>query len=258
MKKYSRFIGLAMFALSLSVVSARVGETQAEVEERYGKPVSKEASRNVDPDYDPHPTLTAEERARSLELERHDFPEHFNPDGTRIDLVGEDAMIEATSRLVFFDPETDKWEDLRSNIVGRGPTAQDSDAVKQMTANARKHLRQRFYIFNGIGISVVYLGGRSVSEAYHQKERIFERDFVDTLIGKSFPECALVDEDSSKSYPRLIKILSSDSKEFKGCATYLDGVLTVTAVPYYGLLKAMETGLQRNAKIKQDSKLDGF
>lgn len=249
---------LAAFVMLCPQLLARVGETEAEVEARYGKPVSKGASQEIDPEYD----AKEKERVRSMgftiEVERHDFPENFRKDGSRIDFVGEDAVIHADSRLIFFNTETQKWEDLRSNVIGRKPSNQDSDALKQLTANARKHLRQRFYILNGIGISVVYLGGRSVSEAYHQKERIFANDFVNQLIKKSFPDAVMDEEENARGYQRLIRIVSPDSKKLRGCATHLDGVLTVSAYPYFGFLKAMEVGLQKNAEIKQNKKLDGF
>jgi hypothetical protein len=258
MNRYTHLVFITTIAILCSEAFARVGETQSEVEARYGKPVSHEAHRDIDPDYEAHHALSAGERERNLQYERHDFPENFNKDGSRIDYLGEDAMVAADSRLVFFDPATSKWEDLRSNVIGRMPTNQDSEALRSLTANARKHLRQRFYILNGIGISVVYLGGRSVSEAYRQKERIFANDFVNELIKKSFPDAVFDEEENSQGYQRLIRLLSPESKELRGCATHFDGVLTITAYPYFGFLNAMEIGLKKNAENKQNKKLEGF
>ena len=66
------------------------------------------------------------------------------------------------------------------------------------------------------------------------------------------------EEENARGYQRLIRIVSPDSKELRGCATHLDGVLTVTACSFFDLLKAMEVDLKKKAEIKQNKKLDGF
>jgi hypothetical protein len=252
-------IVLALLTLCTAPLLARVGETEAAVEARYGKPVSKQAWTAIERDYDEKHAPSPEERKRNLEFRRLDSPGDFHPDGTLIDFVGEDAMVQAEGRLVFFNPGTEKWEDLRSKVIGRRPEKDDNEAMRRLTANARKHLRQRFYILNGIGISVVYLGGRSVSEAYHQKHHHFADDFANELIRKSFPDGVFKEaERDGKSSLRLIRILNPEEKELRGCATYVDGMLTVTATPYFGFLKAMEDGLVRNAELREKSRLEGF
>lgn len=245
---------LAMLQLQLL---ARIGETEAEVEARYGKPESTSRYDTIEPDHNAQNPPSAEDRERNLIAERNAFPEDFRKDGSRIDFVGEDAMVLAKSRLVFFNPGTSTWEDLRSSVIGRKPTDQDGDALKQLTITARKHLRQRFYIRNGINISVVYLGSRSVSESYHQEGAGFNIDSINDLIKKSFPDGVIdYDKNAPESFP-AIRILSPDSKEIRGCATY-DGTLTVSATPYFIFLKAMEEALVKNAELKQSQKIEGF
>ncbi len=247
----------ACFILLTVGTDARLRETEAEIEARYGKPVSEEEYRNFNLGYEMDHPVDPERQEIARRDYRRIYPERFNSDGTEISTVGEDAMIHADSRLIFFNIATSNWEDLRSSVIGRYATIHDNDALKQLTANARKHLRQRFYILNGISISVVYLGGRSVSEAY--QGQTFSKEMMDELIKKSFPDDFLHENHSGgEGEQRLIRIQAADSTELRGCATHVDGVLTVTASPYFGFLKAMEDGLKRNAEVQQKKRIDGF
>ena len=253
------FAALAMLAPQLL---ARIHETEAEIETRYGKPVSKSSYEEVDPTYDAKAARrererSAWERDTSLKDFRDAFPDRFNKDGTRIDFAGEDALIYADKRIMFFNRWTSQWERFDSHVIGEYPTAKDSDTLKELMASTRKSIRQRFYVHNGIGISVVYANGHSISESYRQKTSRFDNDSVNELIIKSFPDSVL-DDDDSNGYPRFIRILSNDSKELRGSATHLDGILTISATLYVEFLKSMETRLEKDADIKQKSKLNGF
>ena len=142
------YLPLAFVAITLTTVHARIHETEQEIEARYGKPVCQSAYSDIDRNSKPP-----------------NFAENFRRDGTPKDLPQDDGLYLASSRLIFFNTATSKWEDLWSRVVGRTHTNQDNEALQQLTSNARKHLRQRFYILDDIAISVIYLGGRSVSES---------------------------------------------------------------------------------------------
>lgn len=245
-------------------LQARVGETEAELEKRYGKRVSKGDYEQIERGFDARQEaelaqMSADEKTTNLKEQKRAFPERFHSDGSEIDYSGQDWIALADRLLMFFDPDIVRWEVLESSVVGRIASDADSQPLRQLTANARKHLSQRFYILNDIAISVVLLGGRSVSESYRQKGAFFSVETMDTLIKNSFPEARLAEEELGADLRvRLVKLLSTSNNELLGCATLIDHEIKVTAYPYFGFLKAMEVGLRNNEVQKQRNKLEGF
>ncbi len=97
-----------------------------------------------------------------------------------------------------------------------------------------------------------------MSESYKQKGVMFGKDAIHSFAKKSFPDAEMIEEgDLATQGVLVIRLLSAD-KEVVGCATYLDGVLKVSATPFYTFLYAMEWGLKNNEKMKQEKKLDQF
>jgi len=254
----------AAFVASASLLQARIGETEADIEARYGRPISKNAFLQFDSAFDRRPDeRSASEREMDLQDQKKMFPDKFRADGSQVDLAGDNWLIYADDRLVFFDSATAKWEDLRSSILGKTITAMRAheglkaisrEVLQAILENAQKHLRQRFYIRDNIRISVMYMDGLSVSESYSQKGGEMLDESKNKLIQNSFPGC-IVDGTSANG---LMRLLASSGKDLAGCATLIDSSVTVSATPYYAFLKGIETELRDAAKKAQESKLDGF
>ncbi len=255
MKKILPRICLVLLVLPLSRLHARINETEADVESRFGKTVSKDRFVQHSRGFDNQPEVLSEsDRASQLDDLRQMFPDDFRKDGTRIDFAADDWLVYSDDRLVFFDTATGKLEDLRSSVLGKKIYDKSSAALKAVSAKARSHLKQRFYIRDDIRISVIYMDGRSVSEAYSQRHTLFSDEVINSLIKNSFPEYV---PDKERDDPGLFKVLSSEHR-LVGCATYIDATLKVSTTAFFSFVKDLEKELADKSTQDAQSQIKGF
>lgn len=241
-KQYKFCAALLAFIFAALPASARIGESVAEIQARYGAPISK----------------SHEYSKEDLSDLRRMNPDHFLADGSELVFPGDKSLAEADSRLVFFDSTKMSWDDLRSSVIGRHPSTKDSDRLRSLYMTAGQHLSVNYYTINGIDVCVMYLDGRSVSEAYAKKSELLTPDVATSLINKSFPGSTLKSDASPTEAQMLTKIYDQASKVLVGCATYIDGKLTVSSTRYYDFLKNLEVNLQNDKKAAEATEVGGF